>query len=167
VCSSDLTALFGTSYGASLALSLAALDTRLSAVVVAYPLPVQPPQLGQLVSAPLLYVGGTADRRAARARRQLDAAGSAVKVPFQFEDVPGGRHGFLSRDLSGYDLRRAELAWDLILTFLKRQLLPPPPKPPAAPPPRVVQAATSADAKPTAVPTADVMAGPVKPAPGA
>ena len=35
-------ALFGTSYGASLALALAAQDTRLAAVALAYPMPVRP-----------------------------------------------------------------------------------------------------------------------------
>ena len=161
------TAVFGVSYGASLALSLAARDTRLGAVVLAYPMPVQPAELSRLVTAPLLYVGGTSDRWAARARHQLDSARGEAKSPFQFEDIQGARHGFLSRDLSAYDLQLAERAWTRILAFLKQQLLPPPPKPPAAPPPKAVQAATTADAKPSAVPTAVLTAGPVKPAPAA
>jgi len=61
-------------------------------------------------------------------------------------------------------MRQAELAWSLVLAFLKLKLLPPPPKPPAAPPPKAIQAATATDAKPGPVPTAAVTAGPVKPA---
>jgi carboxymethylenebutenolidase len=158
------TALFGASYGGSLALTLAARDSRLAAVVMAYPMPVKPAELGRLVTAPLLYIGGTSDRASARARGQLDAARVGAKSPFQFEDIRGARHGFLSRDLSAYDMRQAELAWSLVLAFLKQKLLPPPPKPPAAPPPKAVQAATATDAKPGPVPTAAVTAGPVKPA---
>jgi carboxymethylenebutenolidase len=161
------TAVFGVSYGASLALCLAARDTRLGAVVLAYPMPVQPPELSRLVTAPLLYVAGTSDRWSARARHQLDSARGEAKNPFQFEDIPGARHGFLSRDLPAYDLALALKAWTLIMAFLRRQLLPPPPKPPAAPPAKSVQAATTADARPSAVPTASVTAGPVKPAPAA
>jgi len=160
-------AVFGVSYGASLALNLAARDTRLAAVALAYPMPVQPAELSRLVTAPLLYVGGGSDRWAARARRQLDAARGEAKSPFQFEEIGGACHGFLSRDLPAYDVGQAERAWALILAFLKRQLLPPPPKPPAAPPPKAVQAATTADAKPSPVPTAAVQAGPVKPSPAA
>jgi carboxymethylenebutenolidase len=159
------TAVFGASYGASLALTLAARDSRLAAVVLAYPMPVRPAELARLVTAPLLYVGGTSDRSSARARAQLDAARVGAKSPFQFEDIPGGRHGFLSRDLSAYEVRQAELGWSLILTFLRQKLFPPPPKPPAAPPPKAVQAATAVDAQPTPVPSAAVTAGPVKPTP--
>jgi carboxymethylenebutenolidase len=158
------TAVFGVSYGASLALSLAARDTRLAAVVLAYPMPVKPAELSRLVTAPLLYVGGTSDRWATRARRQLDGARGEAKSPFQFDDLAGARHGFLSRDLSAYDLPLAERAWTRILAFLKQQLLPPPPKPPAAPPPKTVQSATALDSSPSPVPTAAVTAGPVKPA---
>ncbi|MCI4365849.1 MAG: dienelactone hydrolase family protein [Thermoplasmata archaeon] len=161
------TALFGTSYGGSLALALAARDTRLGAVVLAYPMPVQPAGLSRLVTAPLLVVSGTADRSAARARRQFDAVRTETKAAFSFEDIPGARRNFLSRDLRAYDLRQAEFAWSLILAFLKRQLLPAPPKPPSAPPAKALQAATAVDAKPSLVPTAAVVAGPVKPAPGA
>jgi len=161
------TAVFGVSYGGSLALALAARDSRLTAVVLAYPMPVRPAELARLVTAPLLYVGGTSDRSSARARAQLDAAKTGARSPFQFEDISGARHGFLSRDLSAYDLRQAEQGWSLILAFLKQKLLPPPPKPPAAPPPKVVQAATVVDAKPAPVPSAAVTAGPVKPAPAA
>ncbi len=126
-------AVFGTSYGACLALGVAAQDTRLAAVVLAYPMPVRPPDLGKLVSAPLLYVGGTEDRSASKARAQLASSLSAGKTSFEFFDVPGARHNFLARDLSGYEVAPAEAAWTRIQTFLKRQLLPPPPKPPAIP----------------------------------
>jgi carboxymethylenebutenolidase len=161
------TALFGASYGASLSLALAARDSRLAAVALAYPMAVQPAELARLVTAPLLYIGGSQDRSSDRARRQLDAASPTAKTPFQFEVIPGARHGFLSRDMAAYDVRQAEFAWATILAFFKLKLLPPPPKPPAAPPPKAVQAATAADAKPSLVPTAAVTAGPVKPAPAA
>jgi ADP-heptose:LPS heptosyltransferase len=112
----------------------------------------------------LLYIGGTSDRTAARARGQLDSVRAGAKSPFQFEDIRDARHGFLSRDLGAYDMRQAEYAWTQILAFLKQRLLPPPPKPPAAPPPRAGQAATASDTRPAPAPTAAVTAGPVKPA---
>ncbi len=126
-------AVFGTSYGATLALGLAARDTRLAAVALAYPMPVRPPDLGRLVSAPLLYVGGSQDRAASRARGQLAAVAADAKVPFQYVEISGARHDFLSRDLPAYDLARAEAAWARILGFLKQQLMPPPPRPPPPP----------------------------------
>lgn len=125
-------AVFGVSYGATLALALAARDTRLSAVVLAYPMPVQPADLPRLVTAPILYVAGSADRAAARARAQILAARSGTGA-FTVVEPAEVRHGFLSRDLSTYDLPRAEEAWTRILSFLKLQLLPPPPRPPAVP----------------------------------
>jgi carboxymethylenebutenolidase len=126
-------AVFGTSFGASLALALAARDTRLAAVALAYPAPVRPADLARLVSAPLLYVGGSLDRSAARARAQLVSAASDARVPFEYFDVPGARRDFLSRDLPAYDLRSAEAAWNRIVGFLKQQLMPPPPRPPPPP----------------------------------
>ncbi len=126
-------AVFGTSYGASLALALAARDTKLGAIALAYPMPVRPADLARLVTAPLLYVGGSLDRPGARARAQLAAAAAEVRVPFEYFDVPGARRDFLSRDLGAYDLPRAEAAWSRIVGFLKQQLMPPPPRPPPPP----------------------------------
>ncbi len=65
------TALLGLSYGGSLALALAARETRLAAVALAYPMPVHPADLAALVSAPLFYVGGARDRVAEKAHRQI------------------------------------------------------------------------------------------------
>jgi dienelactone hydrolase len=126
-------ALFGTSYGASLALGLAARETKLTAVALAYPAPVRPPDLPRLVTAPLLFVAGSEDRVAEKARAQLTAAQKDVSVPFEFVRIAGARHDFLSRDLSAYDVPRAEKAWSAVVTFLKRQLMPPAPRPPAPP----------------------------------
>ncbi|HTS32662.1 MAG TPA: dienelactone hydrolase family protein [Thermoplasmata archaeon] len=141
------TALLGMSYGGSLALALAARDTRLAGVVVAYPMPVHPAGLTALVSAPLLYVGGARDRASEKARRQIDAARPATKGPVQFSVLPGVGHNFLARDLRAYDLRAAEAAWAQVVQFLKKQLFPPPPTPPTAPP-KPVAAAAAAPAKP-------------------
>jgi len=127
-------AVFGTSYGASLALALAAQETRITAVALAYPMPVRPPDLANLVTAPLLYVRGSADRATSRAWNQLVAAQSANKASFEFVEVPGARHNFLSRDLPSYEVGAAEAAWSRIVGFLTKNLLPPPPKPPAVPP---------------------------------
>jgi carboxymethylenebutenolidase len=126
-------AVFGTSYGGSLALALAAQETRLGAVALAYPMPVRPADLGKLVSAPLFFVAGTGDRAAAKARAQLEAVRAEAKVAFEFVEVPGVRHHFLSRDLGPYDLARAEESWARIVAFLKQRLMPPPPRP--TPPP--------------------------------
>jgi len=153
-------AVFGTSYGGSLALALAARDTRLAAVALAYPVPVRPRDLGRLVTAPLLYVGGSLDRTGAKARKQLASVEKDSHVSFQYFDVPGVRHNFLSRDLSAYDLPRAEAAWNRILGFLKQQLMPPPPRPP---PPPVKETSTD----PLAATKAKVPPGPGAPSVGA
>jgi carboxymethylenebutenolidase len=126
--------VFGASYGASLALALAARETRLTTAVLAYPMPVQPADLANLVSIPVLYVGGTADRASARARSALEASRTSGRTPVSFVDLPGVRHGFLARDLPSYDLAAAERAWSAIVAFLKQQLTPPPPKLPSIPP---------------------------------
>ncbi|MGI0130699.1 MAG: dienelactone hydrolase family protein [Thermoplasmata archaeon] len=160
------TAVFGVSYGASLALVLGSQDTKLTAVVLAYPYPVSPPDLGKLVTAPILFVGGSGDRFAQKAKAQLLALRASASVPVEVMDIPGARHGFLARDLSAYDLPHAEEAWTRILSFLKLRLLPPPPKPPmpagikpAAPPAR----APGTPAPPTPPPAASP--SPAAPAP--
>ncbi len=126
--------VFGASYGASLALALAARETRLTTAVLAYPMPVRPTDLANLVSIPVLYVGGTDDRASARARAALEASRASGRTPVTFVDLPGARHGFLARDLKAYDLAAAERAWTAIVAFLKQQLTPPPPKLPSIPP---------------------------------
>ena len=140
-------ALFGTSYGASLALALAAQDTRLAAVALAYPMAVRPPDLANLITVPILYLRGSADRSSGKAWTQLVAAQSATRTSIEFVEIPGARHDFLARDLSAYEVGAAEAAWTWILAFLKRNLVPPPPKPPVMPP-KPVAAAPSA--KPSA-----------------
>ncbi|MGB6442146.1 MAG: dienelactone hydrolase family protein, partial [Thermoplasmata archaeon] len=126
-------AVFGASYGGSLALVLASQDTKLSAVVLAYPLPVSPADLAKLVTAPVLFVGGSADRAAQVAKEQLAAVAREGKSSFEFLDLAGARHGFLARDVSAYDLPQAEAAWTRVLAFLRQRLLPPPPKVPVPP----------------------------------
>jgi len=120
-------AVFGTSYGGSLALALAAESTSLTAVAVAYPAPLSPQGLPGLVTAPLLLVRGDADRLAERAEGQVRASSAAGGATFL--SVPGARHDFLSRDLGSYDVRLAETAWSEIVGFLKARLMPAPPSP--------------------------------------
>ena len=143
-------AVFGTSYGASLALALAAEDTRLAAVALAYPMPVHPPDLANLVTVPVLYVRGTSDRSTGKAWKQIVAAQSATKGSFEFVEVPGARHNFLARDLPAYDVAAAEAAWSKILAFLTKNLIPPPPKPPAMPPKPAPPPASGQAPKPAA-----------------
>jgi len=156
-------AVFGTSYGASLALALAAEETRLAAVALAYPMPVRPPDLANLVTAPLLYVRGSADRTTMRAWDQLVAAQSATKTTFEFVEVPGARHNFLSRDLPTYEVGAAEAAWSRILAFLTKNLLPPPPKPPVMPPKQVATPPPPAAASKSAAPALAPAPKPVAP----
>ncbi len=127
------TAVFGASYGASLALGLAAQDTQLTAVALAYPQPVSPPDVGTLVTAPILLVAGSSDPAARKARRQLESSGRSPAAPLEVVELPGRRHDFLARDVSAYDLPSAEAAWTRIQAFLKQRLAPPPPRPPTPP----------------------------------
>ena len=146
------TAVFGASYGASLALVLASQDTKLTAVALAYPQPVSPADLGKLVTAPVLFVAGANDRVARKARAQLEAAVRPGAAGLEVLELPGARHGFLARDLSAYDLAQAEAAWTRILAFLKLRLLPPPPRPP--PPPLVKPSEPPAPAAASRAPAA-------------
>ncbi len=141
-------AVFGISYGGSLALALAAQETQLSAVALAYPMPVTPKDLAKLVTAPLLYVGGSNDPASARAREQLIRVRDDSGARFDFRVLPEVRHHFLSRDLPAYDLAKAEEAWGYLVGFLKERLLPPPPRPPPAPVSRPDPAAPPAAATP-------------------
>ncbi len=143
-------AVFGTSYGASLALALAAQQTKLGAVALAYPMPVRPADVGKLVTAPLFFIAGSEDRAAARARAQLEKVRADSALPFEFVNVPGARHHFLSRDLGAYDLSRAEEAWSRIVAFLKGRLMPPPPRPM---PPPLAKPLSSVSAAPAPAPT--------------
>jgi len=143
-------AVFGSSYGGALALAVAAETTGLTAVAVAYPVPVLPASLPGLVTAPILVVRGGSDRAAERAERQLRASAAAGNVTTV--TLPGARHGFLSRDLGAYDLALAERAWSEIVAFLKQRLLPPPPTPPPPPTKHVAVAPGSAAAPGTATP---------------
>ncbi len=124
---------FGASYGASLAWVLAAEETRLGALALAYPRPVKPVDLGRLVTTATLCVVGERDRGSARALSQLTRSLAGGPTPLSVFQVPGAGHDFLSRDLRSYQLEGAEAAWGRILAFLKQQLMPPPPRPPAPP----------------------------------
>ena len=151
------TAVFGASYGATLALALAAQDTRLGAVALAYPMPVRPPDLAKLVTAPLLYVAGSEDRETARAREQLFRTRDAAGSRFEFRVLTEVRHHFLARDLPAYDVAKAEEAWGYVVRFLQQTLIPPPPRPPAPPVAKPDPAAPKPGAalppKPAAAPT--------------
>ncbi|HEV2519214.1 MAG TPA: dienelactone hydrolase family protein [Thermoplasmata archaeon] len=128
----EKTAIVGLSYGATLALILAAEEQKLSALVLAYPVPVRPPELVRLVSAPTLFVAGRRDRLAQQARLQLETgvpSGSLTMV-----DAGEVGRNFLARDLRAYRLANAEAAWREVGGFLKLRLFPPPPKPPQPPP---------------------------------
>ncbi|MFZ1023437.1 MAG: dienelactone hydrolase family protein [Thermoplasmata archaeon] len=126
-------AVMGISYGASLALALAAETPKISAVALAYPIPVNPPDLARAVSAPILFVGGTRDRAATRAKAQLVAAVGSGSGNLVLAEYEGARHNFLARDMPQYNLGQAEQAWGKITGFLRQYLLPPPPKPPTPP----------------------------------
>ena len=125
------TALVGLSYGGTLATVLASQEASIGALALAYPVPLTPPELPRLVTAPVFLALGGRDRGAARARDQwLDARRSAG-VDLEILELPEARGLYLSRDLREYDLGAAERTWSGLLAFLKTRLLPPPPKPPA------------------------------------
>lgn len=157
-------AVFGVSYGASLALALAAQDTRLGALVLAYPMPVDPADLGRLVTAPVLLVAGSKDPAAARARRQWEAVRGDLKVPLEVVEIAGARHHFLARDLSTYNLAQAEEAWNRIVGFLRTRLIPPPPRP--SPPPVVKASAVLPPSPPSSAVPATPGSRPSSPVPG-
>lgn len=146
------TALFGASYGASIALALGAQDPKLAALVLAYPVGTNPPDIGKLVTVPVLSISGDRDAVARKARGQLERARMETRSAFEFVEVPGARHDFLSRDSSHYDVALAEEGWARIVEFLRRQLVPPPPKPPALPTKPVAPAPATAPPKPAAPP---------------
>lgn len=126
-------AVFGVSYGASLALMLASQDTKLTAVALAYPQPVTPANLAKLVTAPIVFVGGSRDGAAKKSWLQIQSSGRPASARAEFVESPGMRHDFLARDMSAYSVGPAEAAWTQVQSFLKQLLAPPPPKPPAPP----------------------------------
>ncbi len=153
-------ATFGASYGATLALAVAAESTQMTAVALAYPVPIQPAQLPGLVAAPILLVRGGSDRVAARAAEQVRASEAGPRTTFV--ELPGARHDFLSRDLRAYEVASAERAWGEIVGFLKQRLMPPPPRPP--PPPTKQAAAAATPSSPAPGPTSPVPAPTTAPA---
>ncbi|MCI4355162.1 MAG: dienelactone hydrolase family protein, partial [Thermoplasmata archaeon] len=143
------TALVGTSYGGSLALALAAEDPDITAVVVAYPVPVRPSDQLRLINATTLFVHAGRDPVSRRSRAQFEAIGPGIDL--QFADFPSAKHHFLARDLGAYDLASAEAAWGQMVDFVKAKLLPPPPKPPTPPRAATVPASAALSAGPSAV----------------
>jgi carboxymethylenebutenolidase len=143
------TAIVGLSYGGSLAIALAAEDPDLTAVVLAYPMPVRPADQIGLINAPILFIDAGADAMSRRSRAQFQSAGAKVDV--RFADFPAARHHFLARDLPAYELAYAEAAWGQMLGFVKEKLLPPPPKPPT--PPKAATAPPVSTTGPAAVPS--------------
>lgn len=126
------TAVFGASYGGSLALAVAGEDRTITAVAVASPVPIEPANYLRLLNAPVLIVAGGRDPVAARSLAQVRAQkGSGIDV--QEEIYSERSHLFLARDSGAYDLASAEAAWKRILLFLRERLVPPPPKPPTPP----------------------------------
>jgi dienelactone hydrolase len=129
----DHTAVLGISYGGSLAIALAGEDARLAAILLAYPVPVRPPEYLKLLSAPVFFVHAGRDAMSRRSRAQFEEAQVRREVDVRFSEFPTMRHHFLARDLGGYDLAAAEAAWGQMAAFARDRLLPPPPKPPAPP----------------------------------
>jgi dienelactone hydrolase len=136
----DKMAVFGADFGGSLAIAYSAHAQKLSAIALAYPMPVHPPEYLRLLTAPILLVTPWQDRWGRRSRREFQISAATRNIDVEFADfVPVG-HGFLARDLRGYDMNVAEAAWGRMISFLRSKLLPPPPKLP--PPTRVIAAPT-------------------------
>jgi dienelactone hydrolase len=135
-------AVFGESYGGSLAALVAAQEASLTAAALAYPKPVRPADLLRTLGIPTFVVAGSADPQAQIFLREARAATEGSTSPIEIVEFPGMRHHFLARDLPTYDLVHAEAAWAQLVAFLRRQLLPPPPKPPVPPAVRPAAAPT-------------------------
>jgi dienelactone hydrolase len=155
----DKTAVFGAGFGGSLALGVAGEEQKLSAVVLAYPVPVRPPGYVELVTAPSLFVDAGRDGASRRSRQAFESRAKRLASSIEYADFPGARRNFLAQDLGAYDLASAEAAWGRILAFLKSRLQPPPPRPPAppktvAPPSTVTPSATTAVPKAAPAPVA-------------
>ena len=130
----DKSAIFGASYGGSLAALVAAQEPRLAALVLAYPMPVRPSETLRLLTPPSFVIAPGADGPSSRFLADWSQARASGAAGPELFEVAGARAHFLARDLPAYDLRSAESAWTQALLFLRRQLLPPPPKPPTPPP---------------------------------
>jgi dienelactone hydrolase len=161
----DKTAVFGLDFGGSLALGVAGEEQKLSAVVMAYPMPVRPAGYVDLVTAPMLFVDAGRDGASRRARQAFESRATQLGASVEYADFPAARRHFLSRDLRAYDLAQAEAAWGKILAFLKSRLQPPPPRPPAppktvAPPAAAAKPPLLAAPKPTVAPGATPPAAP-------
>jgi dienelactone hydrolase len=156
----DRSAVFGLSYGAAFAVGVAARDTKLAAVVLADPVPVDPPEWWKLLNAPVLTVSGGLDRTGAKAAAQLKA--NAPKGRLETFSPGRARAGYLARDLSAYSVRPAEISWDRMGEFLAEQLLAPPPKPPT--PPVTTSPPPMAPKPPAPAAPASVAAAPSAPA---
>ncbi|HEV2316172.1 MAG TPA: dienelactone hydrolase family protein [Thermoplasmata archaeon] len=157
-------AVFGASYGASLGLAVAGENPGLSAVAVAFPLPVAPVGFLRLLNAPVLLVLGGRDGRARRAQQQLESELRPAGTPLETQVYPPAGHLFLARDVRGYDLASAESAWTKTLAFLRDRLVPPPPKPP--PPKPTPAGPPSAPPAPVANVTRPATAAPAPATPG-
>jgi carboxymethylenebutenolidase len=171
---SEKSGVFGASYGGSLAVALAGEDQRLSAVVLAYPMPIRPAGFLTLLTAPVLLLVGARDARARRSRAQLEEAARAGHVSLEVEEFPGAKHLFLARDFPGaYDVSRAEAAWARAVAFFKSKLMPAPPRPPASPrpvsvppgTPAAVSGAPPGAARPGTAPAAPAPSTPTAPPP--
>ncbi|MCI4352793.1 MAG: dienelactone hydrolase family protein [Thermoplasmata archaeon] len=153
VADPDKTAVFGLGFGGSLALGVAGEEQKLSAVVLAYPMPVRPAGYADLITAPVLFVNAGRDSASRRTRRSFEARTGQLGSPVEYADFPKARRHFMSRDLGAYDLALAEAAWGRILTFLKARLQPPPPRPSAPPKPVAPPASIATVPKPPVIPT--------------
>ncbi|HTT26488.1 MAG TPA: dienelactone hydrolase family protein [Thermoplasmata archaeon] len=126
-------AVFGESYGGSLGALVAAQEPSLTALALAYPVPIRPAGTLRALGLPTLIVGGGSDPYAQTFFREAREATQGATTPLEVIEFPGARHHFLARDLPAYNMVQAEAAWSQVVAFLRRQLLPPPPKPPAPP----------------------------------
>lgn len=158
----DKAALFGVDFGGSLALGVAGEEQKLSAVAVAYPMPVRPAGYVGLVTAPVLFVDAGRDGASRRARQSFESRAAELGAPVEYADFPAARRHFLARDLRAYDLALAESAWARILAFFKGRLQPAPPRPPA--PPMIVAPPLPAAATSPPVPAKSTTPAPPAPA---
>lgn len=151
------TAIVGVSYGAAIATALAGEDRQVTALALAYPVPIRPAEFLKLITAPTLVVTPGRDRRAAAARVQFAAAVARKEIAAEFLDLPEAKVNFLARDLAAYDLADAERAWTRILAFVKDKLAPPPRVAPTPPKPPVPPPSAAPPTTPTPKPTAAAM----------
>ncbi len=154
----EKSAVFGASYGSALAIAVAAQDPALSAVALAYPVPIRPPEFLAMLSAPTLVVGALKDRLSWESRLQFMDVAEPKGVRVEYAAVAGVKANFLSRDLKVYRMKEAEAAWRRIVEFLRSRLLPPPPKP-------LIPPTVAGPAKASPPPLAPTSARPTTPTP--